>query len=253
MIRIAKIIALFIISLTTTAQTIVTDRPDQTESSSTIPLGSLQIEAGFLHELSESDSYKELKVLAPTVLFRYGVMNTIELRFLAQFESVRDRVLQQTYDGFSDLEIGAKIQLLKKDNVKTEIAFLSHLLLPTAPKQLTNDKLGSINKLAISHQLSKMIGIAYNIGYDYYGLGSGDFTYSLALGVSLFDNFGVYVEPYGRAVDLKTQINSFDAGVTYLLEDNIQLDFSFGTGLNHDMDYFAVGCSFNIAKKDKNQ
>ena len=253
MTRTITVLVLFVSSCFLNAQTIITDRPNQTESSSTIPLGSLQIEAGFLHELSETDGFKELKVLVPTTLFRYGLMNTVELRFLAQYESIRDRVIQKTYKGISDLEIGAKVQLFKKDKSKIQIAFLSHLLLPTAPKELTNDNLGSINKLAISHQLNKIIKIGYNIGYDYYGVGDGDFTYSLAVAVSPFDNFGVYIEPYGRAVDLKTQINNFDSGITYLLDDNIQLDFSFGTGLNHDMDYLAFGCSFNIEKKDKHQ
>ena len=251
MIRTTVFFVLFVTSCLLNAQTIVTDRPDQTESSSTIALGSLQIEAGFLHQLSDMDGFKELHVLAPTTLFRYGVMNKVELRFGIQYESVRDRVFQKTFDGISDLEVGAKVQLFKKEDHKTQIAFLTHLLLPTGPKQLTNDRLGSINKLAISHALNKTVDIGYNIGYDYFGVGKGNFTYSLVFGVTVFENFGVYIEPYGEAVNLKTQVTSLDSGVTYLLQDNIQLDFSFGTGLNHDMDYFAVGCSINIARKHK--
>jgi len=169
------------------------------------------------------------------------------------YESTRNRVTQLTNKGLSDLELGAKIQLYKKDDIKTEIAFLSHLLIPTASKEFSNEKLGTINKLSISHTLNDMLSVGYNIGYDYFGMGKGDFTYSLAVGVSVFDNFGVYLEPYGKAIDLKTQVTSFDSGVTYLLQDNIQLDFSFGTGLNHDMDYFALGCSINIAKKRTSQ
>ena len=53
--RITFFIAMFLLNTAIMAQTIVTDRPDQTESSSTVPLGSLQIEGGFLHELTEAD------------------------------------------------------------------------------------------------------------------------------------------------------------------------------------------------------
>jgi hypothetical protein len=232
-------------------QTIITDRPDQTESSSTIPKGSLQIEAGFLLGSSDNDIIKERQILAPSILSRYGLTNGIELRLLTQFESIKNRSTDEVYDGISDLEIGAKVQLFKKESSTTEIAFLSHLILPTASKQLTNDKFGSINKLSISHPLSESIGIGYNVGYDYFGMGNGNFTYSLALGIGLTNTMGIYLEPYGAVIDFKTHEASFDVGVTYLPKDNLQFDLSYGIGLNHTMNYISVGCSVNIAKKKK--
>lgn len=232
-------------------QTIITDRPDQTESSSTIPKGSLQIEAGFLLGSSDNDIIKERQILAPSILSRYGLTKGIEIRLLTQFESIKNENTDEVYDGISDLEIGAKVQLFKKESSTTEIAFLSHLILPTASKQLTIDKLGSINKLSISHTLTESMGIGYNIGYDYFGTGNGNFTYSLALGVGLSNTMGIYLEPYGAVIDLETHEASFDAGVTYLPRENLQFDLSFGTGLNHTMDYFALGCSINISKKNK--
>ena len=54
------------------AQTIVTDRPDQTESSSTIGKGELQIESGILFGTAKDDLFSEELLLAPTVLWRYG-------------------------------------------------------------------------------------------------------------------------------------------------------------------------------------
>ena len=51
------------------AQEIVTDRPDQTESSTTIPNKSFQIEMGF-----GSGNYNSERLsLLPTTLFRYGL------------------------------------------------------------------------------------------------------------------------------------------------------------------------------------
>jgi len=251
MIRIVVFLILFMAGSVLNAQTIETDRPDQTESASTVPKKSLQIEGGFLHELSEMNGIKELRVLVPTTLFRYGLTKGIELRLGTQYKSIRNRVTQETDDGFNDLELGAKVQLFKKESSTTQIAFSSHLLLPTGSKQFTNDKLGSINKLAISHALNKFIDLGYNVGYNYFGVGNGDFTYSLVLGISAFENFGVYIESYGLVIDFKTHVASFDSGITYLLKDNLQLDFSFGTGLNHDMDYLALGCSTNIDMKRK--
>lgn len=234
------------------AQTIVTDRPDQTESSSTIPKESLQIEAGFLLGSSDNDIIKERQILAPSILSRYGLTKGIEFRLLTQFESIKNKQTKEINDGISDLEIGAKVQLFKKETSITEIAFLSHLVLPTASKQLTNDKFGSINKLSISHSLTESIGIGYNVGYNYFGFGKGDLTYSLALGIGLSNTIGIYLEPFGEVVDFETHEASFDGGFTYLLKDNTQLDLSFGTGLNHTMKYIALGFSTNISMYNKN-
>ena len=234
------------------SQTIITDRPDQTESSSTIEIGSLQIETGILLGFTEDDFTSERQLLAPTTLFRYGITKGIELRILSQFESLKDQNSFQKVSGISDLEIGTKIQLFKRENVNTEIAFLSHLILPTGSKGLTNNKSGTINKLSIAHDLSDEMSIGYNVGYDYFGEGNGNLTYSVALGISITESFGIFIEPYGNLIEFDTLEANFDAGITYLLKDNVQLDFSFGTGINHTMNYLSVGCSINIAKVKTN-
>lgn len=232
------------------SQTIVTDRPDQTESSSTVEQGSLQIEAGVLLGFTEDDITTERQLLAPTTLFRYGITNRIELRVLSQFESLKDQNTSQQINGISDLEIGSKIQLFKNENINTEIAFLTHLILPTGSKQLSNDAFGTINKLSVSHKLSDNMGVGYNIGYDYFGMGKGDLTYSVALGIAITSKIGLFVEPYGALVGFDKHEANFDAGITYLLKENAQFDFSFGTGINHTMNYLSIGFSINIVKEN---
>jgi len=111
-------------------------------------------------------------------------------------------------------------------------------------------KFGTINKLALSHKLNENIGIGYNLGYNYFGDGKGDLTYSLALGINITDKVAIYVEPYGEITELKKHLSSFDAGFTYLLRDNFQLDFSLATGINHTMNYISTGFSWNISKKN---
>ena len=96
------------------------------------------------------------------------------------------------------------------------------------------------------------MGLGYNVGYDYFGEGIGNLTYSVALGISITDTFGIYIEPYGSLNEFETYESSFDAGIAYLLKDNVQLDFSFGTGINHTMNYLSIGCSVNIAKAKNN-
>lgn len=180
------------------AQSIITDRPDQTESSSTLLKGSLQIESGILFGSAKDYLFSEGILQMPSILWRYGVTNGIELRLLTEFASVKDKLSKNTVSGISDLQIGAKIQLFSKEEFNAEIAFLSHAIVPSAKDELSLNEFGVINKLAVSHQLSDIIGLGYNIGYDYFGSGNGNFTYSLALGFGISDKIGFYIEPFGE-------------------------------------------------------
>jgi len=83
------LIIIIMIYSSTFAQSIselVTDRPDQTESSVTVPKGWLQIETGALRE---SDSPIHIVQVTNTVfnmtLLRYGLLKKTELRFGGEF------------------------------------------------------------------------------------------------------------------------------------------------------------------------
>ncbi len=239
-----RILFFLLLSTTTFAQTIITDRPDQTESSSTIPLKSFQIESGFQLGLLGNEPRKEYS--APTVLLRYGVLSWLELRANGTLFTLENNSQENDPTGFSDLEIGTKIQILRNKNINTEIAFLTHVILPIGSRNFTNNQFGSINKLSISHEITNCISLGYNIGYNFFGQDFGDFTYSLALGFKLSKKWGFYIEPFGDVVNFDTHLSSADAGFTYLLKDNLQFDFSYGYGLNYSMQYFSAGASWNF-------
>ncbi len=238
--RILIIISLCLLLNPLNAQ-IITDRPDQTESSSTVGKGNLQIESGFLIGF-EGEDLSTRQILAPTTLMRYGITKGFELRFVSQFESFK--ILDKSFQGISDLEIGTKIQIFQKEDVNTEIAFLSHLVVPTGSPEISADVFGTVNKLSISHSLNDNIGLGYNLGYDYMSEGIGSLTYSLAFGFGVNKKVGIYAEPYGAWNDFEDFIVNFDAGFTYLANQNLQFDFSFGTGLNQKMNYISIGASW---------
>jgi len=225
------------------AQEIVTDRPDQTESSITVPGKSLQMEVGFL---GGSDNYENKKFLLPTALFRYGFSKNLELRFAGHIAGITDKLTSETYFGLIGIELGVKIQVLNRDKVNTKIAFISHLLIPSDPSDMIDSHPGMTNKFALSHDLNEFLELGYNVGYNYSGTGSGDLIYSVALGVGLSNKFGFYIEPFGAYSEFENWISNIDAGFTYLLKDNLQLDISYGSGLNQKMHYLSLGFSWNI-------
>ena len=57
---------------------LITDRPDQTESSTTVPYQSVQIETGWLHSEEDDDDIETDTF--PQTLLRYGLADGLELR-----------------------------------------------------------------------------------------------------------------------------------------------------------------------------
>ena len=213
---------------------IITDRPDQTESSVTLPNNILQIESGF--------SFQDEEVF--NTLFRYGISKNVELRLSTNL------LFLDSYDGlnidspeFGDLELGAKIQLFSSEDSSTTAAFLTHLSLPTASKYFSNNGYGTLNRLLISHDISETFSIGYNIGYNKVYGEKGAFIYTLAFAKSI-NKWGIYAEIFGEKIKDGSQSN-FDAGITHLVNDRLQLDLSFGEGLNNNLSYLSLGASWN--------
>lgn len=247
-----KLILIFLIIFTISqssrliGQSILTDRPDQSEGSTTVPRGSFQIETGLVIMYSNIDGVARRIFAGPSNLFRVGLIKGLELRVSSQLESVRNLTKSSTLVGISDLQIGAKVELLNRESINAKIAFLTHVLLPTGTKDLSLDNYATINKLAVSHIITDNIGVGYNIGYNYFGEDRGDFVYSLVFGFSMTEKLGIFVEGYGDVANFKDNYMNFDTGLTYLVRNNLQFDFSFGTGINHYMNYFSTGISWNI-------
>jgi len=123
------------------------------------------MEIGFLCGSFESDS----KYLLPTALFRYGITRHIELRFAELISGTKNKETSKTSFGFSDMELGAKFQILKQESINCEIAFISHVIIPSGSADLTNNHFGTVNKIAVSHGLNEFLDLGYNFGYNNFG------------------------------------------------------------------------------------
>ncbi len=223
------------------AQTIVTDRPCQTEATNTIPKGSFQVESGLILQY---DGSNDKSIVLPTSVLRYGISNLFELRMVHEYniKSYGNDSSKKDNWGIGDLQLGAKLFILESD--KTQISFLSHLVLPTGNTNFTHDDYAVRNKLIIGHVLGEKVGVAYNLGYDYYN--ESIFTYSFALNLNLTKKLIISIEPYGSFDENEEHVSNFNTGLIYLAKNNLQLDFSFGLGMNNVMNYTSIGLSWNM-------
>ncbi len=213
---------------------LTSERPDQTESSLVLSKGHIQIETGISIEDSESNI---------NTLFRIGIIDGIEMRLNSNY-LMNDDISNLKKSSFSDFEIGAKFKILDEDNNRIKIGFLTHLSVPTAPEIFSYNEYGLLSRVLISHDIKNDSQIGYNIGYNKYNNYDGQFIYTVVYGKSL-GSFGVFFEIFGEESSNNSNLN-FDSGITYLMNNNKQLDLSIGKGLNSDMFYISAGFSIDI-------
>lgn len=119
--------------------------------------------------------------------------------------------------------------------------------MPTGARAFREDELQPEAALALSFDLTERISLSSNIGYTRASdedEGFNQFFGSLALGLSLTERVGAYIEVYGfTRVDATTRDSArfANGGFTFLVNNDFQLDARAGVGLGNNVsgpDYF---------------
>ncbi len=234
--------------------TISTDRPNQTEASNLVPKNFLQVETGAFYESVEVAGFKSKATTFNTTLLRYGLLDNLELRVGFDFTEItgefRGIQLENKFSGFSPLLLGVKIGITEEKGLLPEIAFIAHINMPfMASRDFETKSTGTDFRFSLSHTLSEKSSLGYNIGMAWDGdITSAIYLYTLAYGYSFTDKVGGYVELYGDLYEDSNFDHLWNAGFTYLVDDNVQLDISAGTGITmNSQDLFlSAGISFRI-------
>lgn len=235
---------------------LVTDRPDQTESSSTVPKHFLQIETGFILENNTTDLMRDKSFTYNTTLLRYGLLDNFELRlgldFLGNQITKKRTDYSQNTAGFSPLYAGFKVKVVEESGLRPDIAFLGGLELPfTASSDYQPSYTAPSMRFAFSHTLSNRLSLGYNLGAEWDGeTAFPGFFYSVALGIDLIENLGLFVESFGTIPEAGTTQHQLDAGFTYLISPNFQVDISGGIGLNDAApdNFVSIGLTYRIPR-----
>ena len=254
-----KFIFLFTLLLVVTASVdaqdvvpeLITDRPDQTESSVVVPRKHLQIETGFVMENSSGNLFSARSFAYNSTLLRYGLFDNFELRLGLEYLGEKfymENSVNTNTSGLSPLYTGFKVQIVEEDGWRPAFAFLGGLVLPfTANKNFKPSYTAADMRFAFSHTLSDRFSLGYNLGAEWNGeTAIPSYFYSLALGFSITGNFGIFAESYGWLHEAGAE-HLLDAGLTYLLLPNFQLDVSGGVGIQNSIDNFlSLGMTFRF-------
>jgi len=235
---------------------LVTDRPDQTESSITVPHKSLQIETGIILEHYKNDNATFNNWGFGTTLLRYGLLQNLELRLgnyyqysKLEFKNSTDTIQQ----GIGPFTGGLKVFIADEEGWRPQLSLLADITLSDLGETDFRPSYSYTTiKLAASHTLSNAFALGYNLGYANNGEDpKGMFVYSLVLGTSLTNKLSAYAEIYGTFDDREIPRHRIDGGFTYLLRNNLQLDLSAGLGPEDkgiSMWFTSVGGSWRIPR-----
>ena len=218
----------------------VTDRPDFTESATTVAPGFLQLEAGYTFTRSGETRQHDVG----EALLRVGVRDRIEIRLgIPGYGSVRTGTGDE--DGFGDASVGLKVRLFEPSGAGApRTAFLVGTSLPTGADDIGASGLQPGATLALAWDLPGGLGLGVNLGYESVEEEGGDLGRgkgSVALGVPVSGPVGAFLEGYVLVPEGSRDAESFlDGGLTVLLGPHLQLDARVGAGLEGpDPDYFA--------------
>lgn len=231
---------------------LVTDRPDFTESAETVVAGGVQAEAGYTFSRVDGVETQSLGEL----LLRVGLASRVELRLGVNSYLIEKR-LGAEEEGFEDAFLGTKVELVEAPLAGTPlrpgVAVLVGTTLPTGHESFGGEEMNPEAKLAVAWSLGERfaLGSNFNVASLYedgerYGQVSG----SAALGISLTERLGAFVEFFGfsrRSPD-GSAVHFLDGGVTLLTGEDLQLDARAGLGLDDEAtDYFlGVGFAWRI-------
>lgn len=227
----------------------VTDRPDQTESANVMPVKSFQLETGFLFERYDKNINN---TTYNSSLLRYGLIENLEVRLGFEYVGTNISLEGGDFDksGFGPLTLGAKVFLREEGDGLPKLAFLSTLSIPnTGSSAFENNNLGADFRLNGEYSLNDALSFGANVGIAWSGVEGEDYAvgiYTAVIGMSLSEKLGAFAELYGFLPGEGKNDHRWDGGLTYAVNEDLQLDLSTGVGLSKVSPDFFISLGLSI-------
>jgi hypothetical protein len=237
---------------------LITDRPDTTESSSTVGMGVVQLEAGYTYTYDSDDDGSLKSHSFPETLLRVGVLaDWLELRFdwnYLEETTTEFGVSRDVASGSEDMGVGIKLGLTGQEGILPEMALIADMTVPTGSNEFTADDALPGATWCYGWGINDWLETGAITGFgraldDVTGEPYLEVTQSWTVNMSLGERVGSYAEWFGfipDGADTNHTEHYFNGGFTLLITDNLQLDVRAGVGLNDAADDFFAGSGFAI-------
>lgn len=225
--------------------TIITDRPSKTEGPYTVSPGHYQLETDLMNYSYNPGEKSESLLYFNNMNIKAGINNRNDVEFFIP-TVVKERAItdsgRESRTGFGDMIVREKFNFFGNDSGDA-LGMITFVKLPTGGASLSNKKFEGGVQLPYSStvftdwNLGLMAQVNHSrresdIAYQ------TDFVFTATLGHTLVGDLSWFAELFGQASDVAEAdaLATFDLGLTYLLENNIQLDTGVFLGLNDASD-----------------
>ena len=220
----------------------ITDRPDFTDSPHTIPLGSVQIEAGFSWErVSDADVTR-----LPEGLVRWSPILGLELRL-----GVPDWLeAPGGGQGFGDLGLGAKFELGRFG--AWDAGVVTAATLPTGTEVVSSGGFEPQVAVTAGRDLGLMSSLGVQLsatapaGEEAVGVMS-----TVVLGRALTENVGSFIELAIEKGSGETSASLVHAGITFALTPIMQFDIHAAAGISGSAPDALIGFGFSTRRDQR--
>ena len=218
------------------------DRPDQTETVFVVPKNFLQIESGFMYEkTNKTDKHLHL----PTILWKYGLNNKVELRIITEFSKTITN--SENIYQLQPISLGFKTELIEEKGIIPKISFIGKAELRKS-EILQRKTITPAFRFTFQNNINDKTSLGYNLGIFWNEDLQETYLYTFALGKSINPELNYFVEMYGFISPDQSADHRINGGFTYLVNKDFMLDTSAGIGLSEkSAKYFiSLGISYRI-------
>lgn len=224
-----------------------TDRPDATESPYTVDAGHFQVELSFA-EYARDGAQDQFRVLPLNL--KLGLTNDADFQLLLD-----PYVHLDGAEGFGDMQARLKINLWGNDGGSFAIGVMPFIQFPTGADDLSTGRIEGGLIVPAAFGLTGGWGLGVQAEVDFlrdeentdYGVA---FVHTATLGREIAGPLNGFVEYIGIASDdLGAGYEAYGAaGVTYGVNDDVQLDLGLNVGLTESATDLSVftGISFRL-------
>ena len=229
------------------------DRPDGTESPTTVDAGRIQIEMSLIdYARDKSDGVDFEAITAGATNVRIGLLKDLELQVLFDSytrEEVQAGAVSDTVDGFSDVTLRPKYNVWGNDGGSSALAVMPALKIPT-DTDLSNGEFEGAIIIPFGMDLTSRLGLGLMAEVDWvYDEESDDydteFFHTAVVGIDINDSVGAYVEYIGIAGAGDYQ-PFFSGGLTLSVTENLVLDAGAVVGLDDSAQDLQVFSGFTV-------